>query len=382
MDLFENFRYQVNEWLSRRQAQQILTGLALRVADIKVQSERSDMPFAPLAVARARRAEKAYNKALDFFAEDESEKCAIQCERAILHLRLAETHLHSSDQLAIAPKLGKDGPRDTANQLSESIATFKMSVEYNNALMSDSAHERLQEVVRMLLDAIQQIKAENFDESKRVAECGLLSLYLLVKEVEIDNRQTFAEIKMPPRLDRADFRRIKELADKITAAKKHFAESGSVPSPTIAKHITSACEHYASAIQAMMDEEEALVRQLTTLGALEVRMAERLFKTNAGGSHPHGSDDQYIDESFAYEIQLKDFRRSLKSLQRLVQQHCEEPLPIKTRLDAVHVYYMKACMSASNGDFASAERSARAAHLDLDFAWQLINHGVAVYSDL
>lgn len=380
MDLFENFRYQVNEWLSRRHAQQTLTSLALRVADMKVQTERSDMPFASLAVARARKAEKAYNKALDCFAEDEAEKCAIQCERAILHLRLAEMHLHSTDQLAIAPKLGKDGPRDTANQLSESIATFKMSVEYNNALMSDSAHERLQEVVRMLLDAIQEIKGQNFDESKRIAECGLLSLYLLVKETEIDNRQTFAEIKIPPRMDRADFRRIKELADKIIAAKKQFAESGIVATTTITKHVTSACEHYASAIQALMDDEEVLVRQLATLGALEVRMAERLFKTNAG-AQPH-PDEQFIEEGFAYEAALKDFRRNLKSLQRLVHQHCDEPLAIKTRLEAVHVYYMKACMAASSGDLAAAERSARAAHLDLDFAWQLINHGVATYSDL
>ena len=109
-------------------------------------------------------------------------------------------------------------------------------------------------------------------------------------------------------------------------------------------------------------------------------MANRLIEyAKFPGSGPEPEDDSEILEEL--EDPSLDFKRRVARLQRLLRDKDEEAGVVR-RLGLVSTYVARARALLASGDYSEAERYARSAHLDIDFARQLLTDHHATYSDL
>lgn len=106
-------------------------------------------------------------------------------------------------------------------------------------------------------------------------------------------------------------------------------------------------------------------------------MASRLIEyARYPGSGPEPEDDLIeVDE------ELQDFKRRVARVQRLLRDR-DEVAGVVRRLSVVSSYFARARNLLGSGDYGEAERYARSAHLDIDFARQLLLDEHATYSDL
>ena len=77
-----------------------------------------------------------------------------------------------------------------------------MAVEYSNCVVSEAIRRNLMGVVTMFNEAVDMIRLQENAMSKRTSEGGLLMLYLLERQIELDNRQNIVDLKNIPRFSR------------------------------------------------------------------------------------------------------------------------------------------------------------------------------------
>lgn len=140
-------------------------------------------------------------------------------------------------------------------------------------------------------------------------------------------------------------------------------------------------ENFYNAVQAYVDDDTALLVNLTTTAGLQVEFAERLFKSSLT---EHGTaKDGEEGKAEQMQRQVATFTARLEKIKKLCAKRAPQAEFAGKRLDAALQFYEQALKALDNQDFAEAERLARACHLDLDFARQLVfSAETAKYADL
>ncbi|HMO22624.1 MAG TPA: hypothetical protein PKC98_16825, partial [Candidatus Melainabacteria bacterium] len=118
-------------------------------------------------------------------------------------------------------------------------------------------------------------------------------------------------------------------------------------------------------------------------------MANRLIESGfSGDGEPQAVADESESESGSgSDVERRiserqyEFSQRIAHLQQLIKDNDPEGLRIVRRLHQVSSYYGRALRLQGDGNSSEAERYARSAHLDIDFARQLFTRGDAIFSD-
>ncbi|MBX9693375.1 MAG: hypothetical protein K2Z81_13390, partial [Cyanobacteria bacterium] len=117
---------------------------------------------------------------------------------------------------------------------------------------------------------------------------------------------------------------------------------------------------------------------LTKAGSMEVRMASNLIESSSYAQF----DVEALDDDGALADKIETFKRRVARVQRIFRANDPESKGVVRTLYQVSAYYAKSSRRLRSGELTEAERYARAAHLDVDYARQLAQDGNASYSQI
>lgn len=338
----------------------------------------SDSPFKSLARRCIDKAEDAYQEAIYHLKDGEPQLCFQHCKQGLKFLTMAMLHLSEGNERPQQLEFDDHCPEQSIIDLSQAIARFKTSVEYTNCEVPKDLKERLIDVVRVYFDSIEMLKDGETSAAERNAQAGLFSMYALGRELEEKLQSVVVEQAALERCRGSAASRIVELIDRFAETRKDLLEASLPAQGRIKLYIDAARRTIDRCIIAYTDRDSDDLGQLSKAGNMELRMAKRLIEySKYPGSGPEPEDGDLED----LEDVSQDFKHKVARLQRLLRDRDEEAGVVR-RLSVVSSYYSRAQNLLANGDLIEAERYARSAHLDIDFARQLLLDKQATYSDL
>ncbi|HNB24323.1 MAG TPA: hypothetical protein PKZ32_18020 [Candidatus Melainabacteria bacterium] len=382
MDIFEQIKSLAGDWLKRKDANEKLTRMLEMIAEASAAVETRKSEFTGLAAQRLKLAEEARTRALKLFEENSLEDCEKFCERGLLHLQIASAHMLSEEQMKLELTFDEGSAEESIERLSNGIARLKMAVEYSNCLVSDHVKEHLLEVVRQREEALSLYADGAEEDAHRIAEGALLWLHYLGKQLELDNDKPIIQIEPIVKLSPKEMSMIKTLIENIVHCRTVLQVTHTRGYTRVERYLTAAMQNLEKAIAAYLDGDADKVARVVTTGMMEARMADELLK-NTG---PDEGAYEVLASELADDLTIKgkEFFRRLIILSRLVKENLDEPERALNKLDSVNFNYKKCLASMRDSDMREAARYARLAHLDLDYAKQLVVDGVIEpsYSEL
>lgn len=365
-----------SKWMTGQRSQKLMSVVLEAMTEARQKVRASDSPFKSLARRCIDKAEDAYQEAIYQLKDGKPQLCFANCKQGLKFLSLAMMHLSDANSKETEPVFDEDSAERSIIDLSESISRFKSSVEYTNVEVSCDQKERLMEVVRLYFDAVHQIGHSDKAAAARTAQGGLLYMYLLGRDLEDKLRAGIVEPAALERCRGSAATRIVELADQLAETDKMLTEASLAAHGRIKLYLNAARRTIEQAVGSYIDSDCDDVGALTKAGAMELRMAKRLIEYS---KYP-GSAPEPEDEGLDLDEEVFDFKRRVARLQRLLRD--KEESGIVRRLHVVNSHYARARNLLANEDYSEAERYARSAHLDIDFARQLLIDKHATYSDL
>lgn len=376
MTLFDQLKSVAADWLKRRDTQDKLESLMEMVAKTNAAVSGTESPFLALAMERLEKAEAARQKAVGYFEQDDVADCEKRCERGLMHLMIASLHLSANASHKLEIVFDDESAEYAVEQLSSSIAKFKMAVEYSNCTVTEKVKVRWWDVAAKFPDALSLLKNGREEEAKRTAEACLLNLHYLGKVLEQDNLKGIIELDPTTRASSKEMLMIKGLTEQISQTQCLLSVSHTRGYRRVERYLEAALENLEKALDAYADGDDGTVRRMVAAGMMEARMASEICKsgtTTDMAFNPQEPAEAVPDEA-------GEFCRRLVQVSRLIKDYAPESERMLNRLDAVNYYYRKCMNALIAGDYKEAERSARAAHLDLDFAKQLFSGQNPIYS--
>lgn len=374
MDIFEQIKSLAGDWLKRKDANEKLTRMLDMIAEASAAVETRKSAYVGLAAERLQLAEEARKRALKLFEENSMEDCEKFCERGLLHLQIASAHMLSEDQLKLEMTFEEGSTEEAIEMLSNGIARLKMAVEYSNCLVSDTVKERLLEVVRQREEALALYAEGGEEDAHRIAEAALLWLHYLGKQLELDNSKPIIQIEPIVKLSPKEMSAIKSLIESIVHCRTVLEVTHTRGYTRVERYLSAALENLDKAINAYLDGDADKVARMVTTGMMEARMADELLKSTG----PDEGAYEVLASELADDLTIKgkEFFRRLVLLCRMVKDNFDQPERALNKLDSVNFNYKKCLASMRDGNLREAARYARLAHLDLDYAKQLVVDGV------
>lgn len=371
----------ISKWMTGRRSQQIMSVVVEAMTQARQKVRSSDSPFRSLARKLIDRAEDAYQDAIYQLKDGEPQLCFENCKQGLKYLSMAMLHLSELNGKTEEPVFEPDSPCHAVVDLSEAIAKFKTSVEYTNCDVDAPTRERLVEVVHLFNRSIRQIKDGNDDDAGRTAKAGLLWMYFLGKELEEKLKTQVVDSEALERCSSSSASRIINLIDQLGEARKMLSEASIEAHGRIRTYLNAAHNTLERCLDAYTEGDSDEVAQCAKAGAMEVRMAKRLIDYSSHpGSGPEPEEDEELQE--AMDEKAHEFRWRVARLQRLLSEHDEDFEGVARRLAIVSAHFARARNLMESGDYSEADRYARSAHLDIDFARQLLTDKHATYSDI
>lgn len=381
MDIFEQIKSLAGDWLKRKDANEKLTRMLEMIAEAQAAVETRKSSFVGLAEERLKMAEEARKRALSLFEEDSMADCEKFCERGLLHLQIASAHMLSEDQFKMEMTFDEGSAEEAIERLSNGIARLKMAVEYSNCLVSDSVKERLLEVVRQREEALSLYAEGGEEDAHRIAEGALLWLHFLGKKLELDNNKPIIVIDPIVKLSPKEMGLIKGLIENIIHCRTVLQVTHTRGYSRVERYLSAAMNNLDKAITAYLEGDADRVLRMVTTGMMEARMADELLK-NTG---PDEGAYEVLSSELADDLTIKgkEFFKRLVLLSRMIKDNFDQPDRALNKLDSVNFNYKKCLAAMRDNDIREAERCAKLAHLDLDYAKQLVVEGVIEpsYSD-
>ncbi|HEY9684024.1 MAG TPA: hypothetical protein V6C86_20750 [Oculatellaceae cyanobacterium] len=372
------FPEQISNWLERRNAKAKIEQLMSTMTELTNLSQGKDDALKTLLKKHLLKAEEEYQSALVEY-KDDIEACKRLTEFGLFRLDLAKQQLSVAQEKNFVPNFEENTPEHGALMLSAAIARTKMAVEYSNCVVSESIRTNLVGVVTMFNDAVDMLRTGQPEMSQRTSEGGLLMLYLLERQIELDNRQSIVDLKNIPKFTTRESKKIKEAVDCVCNFQHVLLESQKPVSSRITKHLDGAVENFYAAVQAYVDNEIELIDKLTVTVRMQVDLSEKLYHSNitkkVTPSEAQEEEEEYLNQ------RITEFKTRVLKIHRLAQHHVENPDPISKKLEDAFVFYQGAIKALHDCDMVEATRLTEAARLDLDFAKQLLFDGKAIYRD-
>lgn len=376
-NLFDTFEEKFGTWLTGKKSTQLMNIVTELLNTVKQQARSSDSPFRGLAKQCIDKAEDYYQEAIFNLKDGAPELSFDYCRKGMNFLKLATMHLAAGVNEDNEPTFEEGTPEFAIFHLARAIAKLKSAVEYSNCKVGKAERERLVEVVHMHADAIDALRKENNEAAKRTAQAGLLWMHFLGKSLEERTKANIVEPMLFEKFGSARVERIADLANRIAEAYKQLADTSPEAQSRIKLYLKASIATYTKCVQAFQDDDGDC-GQIARAGCMEVRMAQRLIESST-----HEAFEPDVDEE---EIQMNSridsFKLRIARVQRLLRENDPESEKLVHRLYQVSAYYAKSQRLLKSRDYSEAERTARSAHLDIDYSRQLLDDKPARYSDL
>ena len=350
------------------------------ISELSNISQGKDEAVRTLLQKHLLKAEEEYHSALVEF-KDDIDECKRRTEFGLFRLDLAKQQLSVAQEKKFEPNFEENTPEHSALMLSGAITRTKMAVEYSNCVVSEPIRTNLVGVVTMFNEAVDMLRTNQPEMSQRTSEGGLLMLYLLERQIELDNRQSIVDLKNIPKFTSKESKKIKDAVDCICNMKEACMESPRPVSPRITKHLDGAIDNFYAAVQAFVDDEIPMVDKLTITIRMQVELSERLFRSNT--SKDVTADGAEEEEHDNLDQRVSEFKTRILKLQRLLLHRSDQAEIANKRLDAVLRFYAGSVEALRDCNLIEAERLVGGAVLDLDFARQLLfEKGKPTYREL
>lgn len=358
-------------WQVKQLTRRKLNRLVEQIALIGWEAQSSDGVKHAVLDQDLKRVERKYRKALEAYGEDDIEECKKQADRGLTYARIASLHRQMNDCPTERMAFPEDSVESLILLLSVSVARIKIAVESTNCRVSDTASSRLARVVAQFNESLDLLKENDSGGANRCVQSGLMSLYVVARQIQHDNNEITIvdlrpEIKRLPR----ELKQYKELIDRVFEVKKQSNSETEIPSIELVE-IESEID---KGLMAFAEEDMTVSRNLVEKALVRIQLVEKL--ESKGNSND--GDDLAIDE-----LEQRQFRATIRELQRLIDGRSSRSSQALERLDESIKFHEAACRARREGQLKEAQRLARSAHLELDFARQLIlTKGNPTYSDL
>lgn len=324
-------------------------------------------------------AEDAYQEAIYNLKDGFNKEAFANCQKSLSLLKVANLHLNNSADLRSEPEFKEGSEEDVIKTLASAIAQFKTVIEYSNCDLHKEEHDSFMEAVRLLYKSIDSFADENDISASRTAWSGLARIYLLGGQVsERCGSRVLSGASLKEHGD-TDVQRLVDLIDSYFEARKLHAEASESVQQRTNQYLIAARR---TIDQAFFEYGEGMsVSKIVKAGKMEVRMARRLIESSVG----FDDEPQAILDNVEPDNSLSDrhyqFKKRVAYVQQLIRENDPENLKVVRRLHQVSSYYGRALRLKEEGSLSEAERYARSAHLDIDYARQLFASGVAFFSD-
>ena len=373
----EFIKKSVSRWLQSKHSQKLISIVLEHMTEARQKLRSSDSPFRGLARENIDKAEDLYQEALYNLKDGATDRCLEHCKKGMSYLRVAMMHLAVQKDTSPEPSFDESSAEYSIVLLVQAISRFKMGVEYTNLDVGKDVRAELVETVGQFSECLALLEREADEAARRVALSGVIRLYFLSKETgEKLESYTMKRQDIEKGSSGSSISRVLDLADDIVEVSARFNDSSPEAKPRVENYLGAARRTFGFCIQALADGDGNIV-ELARAGAMEVRMARDLIETSFGQLEPSKpTEDSELVEKIA------SFRRRVLSVQRVLRSNDPDSPKVVRRLQQVNVYYAKAARRLKSGELYDAERFARSAHLDVDYARQLFTGGVANYSQI
>lgn len=328
-------------------------------------------------------AEDAYQEAIYALKDGYSEEAMRCCKKAISYLKVANLHLKTNQELLTEPAFKAGSCEDAIQKLARSIAQFKSVIEYTNCELDREEHERYMEVVRIFYRSLDDLAGGKEEIGVNNALAGLTWLYILSRFVEVRSgaSMTVAAGIYLREHGPVDIQRILDLADSLVEARRLHLDSSAPTKARTEQYLVAATRTLNQCVSDFL--EGSPVEKMVRAGKMEVRMANRLIESGFSGDvEPQAVPcESEPDVERRISDRQYEFSQRIAHLQQLIKDNDPDGLRIVRRLHQVSSYYGRALRLQEEGNSSEAERYARSAHLDIDFARQLFTRGDAIFSD-
>lgn len=328
-------------------------------------------------------AEDAYQEAIYALKDGYSEEAMRCCKKAISYLKVANFHLKTNQELLTEPAFKEGSCEDSIQRLARSIAQFKSVIEYTNCELVREEHERYMEVVRIFYRSLDDLAGGKEEIASNNALAGLTWLYILSRLVEVRSgaSMTVAAGVYLREHGPVDVQRILDLADSLVEARRLHLDASESARVRTEQYLVAATRTLNQCVSDFL--EGSSVEKLVRAGKMEVLMANRLIESSfSGDGEPQAvAEEQEPDAERLLSERQYEFSQRIAHLQQLIRDNDPDGLRVVRRLHQVSSYYGRALRLQEEGNSSEAERYARSAHLDIDFARQLFARGDAIFSD-
>lgn len=371
----------LSRWLKHQDASAKLEQLTKTISEVnKLLAVRQDLSPSrldnlvkkqiELAEAEFKNAEQSYQRDVEY--------CLRRIEFGLFQLELAKQELACNEEAPSAPNFAPGSAEHIALSLSGAIIDTKMAVEYCNCVISEEVNLDLLRVVQIFNSAVTLLRVNEREKSKHNSQAGLLLLYQIKCQIELENGESIIDLQKASELHSAELKPLTELVDTLYRLK----EASALASPPLAKkcliNLSQALEHFNAVIDAYLQEELDLIEELSHQMELELELVRQLFEASSLEANDPGepAENQPTKRSDL-------FKSRLILLKRLTANRAPQANLAGRRLDSALYGYLSAAAKLSKAAELSrsaertkliddAEKLALKCQLDIDFAGNLL----------
>jgi len=388
------------EWLKQRTPEAKIDQLVSTIGQVNELIQGREDALSALVRKHIFMAEEDCNAALvnsKFDNKQNNSECIRRIEFGLFRLELAKQQLNSEQQESCPPNFDKNTIEYRALELSGAIIKTKMAIEFSNCVVSESSKLQLVGIVKMFNQAIELLKSNQQDKSRRLIEAGLLLLYIAKREIEIENHESIVDLS---EIWKNSTRKSQPIRQAIEASYNLKSACSNYPghaTPKVLSRLEDAIEKLHRAIDAYSKANDEVLDELISTSVLQVKLAAEAWQsspTQDNISPGNGQNNEQLSEKLSDEIdnRISQFKTQILVLQRLVTNRATQAHLANRRLDAAEKYhqaaanmYRQALAAKDNQQSNSelnrqhlsetiekAETLARSAAIDLEFARNLL----------
>lgn len=388
------------EWLKQRTPEAKIDQLVSTIGQVNELIQGREDALSALVRKHIFMAEEDCNAALvnsKFDNKQNNNECLRRIEFGLFRLELAKQQLNSEQKESCLPNFDKGTIEYRALELSGAIIKTKMAIEFNNCVVSESSKLQLVGIVKMFNQAIELLKSNQQDKSRRLIEAGLMLLYIAKREIEIENHESIVDLSEIWKNSTRESQPIRQAIEASYNLKTACSNCPSQATPKVLSRLDDATEKLHRAIDAYSKANDDRVDELISTSVLQTKLAAEAFQSSPAQdniSPGNGQTNEQLGERLSDEIdnRISQFKTQILVLQRLVTNRATQDHLANRRLDAADKYhqaaanmYRKALAAKDNKQSDSelnrqqlretiekAETLARSATIDLEFARNLL----------
>ncbi|MBA4077430.1 MAG: hypothetical protein C0508_20540 [Cyanobacteria bacterium PR.023] len=388
------------EWLKQKTPEAKIDQLVSTIGQVNELIQGREDALSALVRKHIFMAEEDCNAALvnsKFDNKQNTSECIRRIEFGLFRLELAKQQLNSEQQESSLPNFDKNTIEYRALELSGAIIKTKMAIEFSNCVVSESGKLQLVGIVKMFNQAIELLKSNQQDKSRRLIEAGLLLLYIAKREIEIENHESIVDLSEIWKNSTRESQPIRQAIEASYNLKSACSNYPGHASPKILSRLNDAIEKLHRAIDNYSKANDEVLDELISTSVLQVKLAAEAWQSSPAQdniSPGNGQTNEQLSERLSDEIdnRISQFKTQILVLQRLVTNRATQAHLANRRLDAAEKYhqaaanmYRQALAAKDNKQSNSelnrqhlseaiekAETLARSATIDLEFARNLL----------